>query len=66
MKSEPSIKYLKLRVAVQERGSSIRKWALGQDPKLPVGLVYNAARGERKGPEAKRILKKLEEYAYAQ
>jgi len=66
MKAKPSNNYLKLRLAMQHRGTSIRQWALAQDPELPVGFVYNAARGERKGPEAKQILQRLKNYAYAQ
>lgn len=58
------MEYLKLRLAMQHRGSSIRRWALKNN--VPVGLAYNAARGERVGQAAVRILKKLEAYAYAE
>lgn len=64
MSRKSSIEYLKLRLAVQHRGTSIRRWALAN--KIPVGLAYNAARGERGGKTAKRILKKLEAFAYAE
>jgi hypothetical protein len=64
MNTDSSMEYLKLRLAVQHRGSSIRRWA--RDQALPVGLVYNAARRERRGARARRILKRLEAFAYAQ
>jgi hypothetical protein len=57
------MEYLNLRVAVQQRGSSIRRWA--DSEKLPVGLVYNAARGERRSKRARQILRKLRAFAYA-
>lgn len=61
MKIRRSNDYLKLRLMLQHRGTSIRRWAL--DRNLPVGLVYNAARGERHGPMARKILNELEAYA---
>lgn len=53
-------KYNQIKSRLIERGVTLRSWALQHH--FPVGSVYNAAKGLRRGVRATRIRKQLERF----
>lgn len=61
MSRKANKKYIEIRKGLISQGTNLRKWALTHGH--PVSTVYSAARGERAGIEAMKIVRELEALA---
>jgi len=58
MTSSRKRKYTQIRMGLLRKGLTLRQWAINKG--YPLMTVYNAAKGERSGPNSRIIQRQLE------